>query len=427
MINKVLAIQNCGPSGTLLLQSLLDNHPQILTLPALHGQQLLIQWESLQGKSQQELISEFVQINEYWFEAEKQPGEDLGLTSMGKDYNEKLGIPRDAFTKHFAELIAQHPNLTRKDFICSVFTAYNQSLGKDISKAEYILYPIHCLPKKYAQQLVNDFSTARFLHTIRNSIQSMGSMAKHIRHNDGWQHLYLLNCVTSQMLNDFTIHAGPHRAYGMHAYFADTADRRIESRAIKLEDLHKQLKQSMTAVCQWLGLNWDDCLLTSTFDGKLWNNRPASIRQTGAGSKIISQQHQDVLSRFDKFRLELLSSSYLIHYKYKNRLATLEKFALFTMPLLIFLPFKMENIKTEILNHFKRLDIQPKDKPNIRHQYGILGRLFAHKLTKSRFIDFCITTSWYLNQYLTCRIKQLLPITLKVDGKLEYIELLPID
>lgn len=34
-IYLVVAIQNYGSSGTLFIQSLLDNHPQILSIPAL--------------------------------------------------------------------------------------------------------------------------------------------------------------------------------------------------------------------------------------------------------------------------------------------------------------------------------------------------------------------------------------------------------
>lgn len=424
MINKVIAIQNCGPSGTLLLQSLLDGHTQLLSLPALHGQQLLIQWETLQGKTKEEIINKLIAMNEHWFNPAIYPGEDLGLMSMGSSYKEIVSVNQDQFTKSLNARLSNLTQITRKEFLIAVYYAYNDALGRDTTNAEYLLYPIHSLPSKYAKQLKEDFEVVRFLHSIRNPIQSIGSMAKHIANNPGWKYLYVFNCVTSQMINDYTIHAGPHIAYGMKPYFRDSQDQKIQSRAVRLEDIHTALNITMKKICTWLNIHWEDTLLTSTFDGKIWNNRPASIRQTGVGDKIIAQKHTEVLSSFDKTRLEYATAKFMIHYRYETNCISQPLTKKLLMSLMVFLPFKMESFKIQIKERFAELSNSNSNKGMIRAHYGKLGRKLSGRLLSSRTVDLILVTFWLSYQYISCRIKCLIPAILTPLKKTEFVPLL---
>ena len=50
-INRIIAIQNHGPSGSTLMHSLLDDHPNIMSLPWLYGLPLYYIWdENLKDK-----------------------------------------------------------------------------------------------------------------------------------------------------------------------------------------------------------------------------------------------------------------------------------------------------------------------------------------------------------------------------------------
>lgn len=425
MVDKILAIQNCGPSGTLLLQSLLDSHSQLISLPALHGQQLLIQWKSLARLNREALVKKFIEMNAHWFNPDIYPGEDLGLSSMGNNFDERVEIDQNSFKNHLDKQLSAHPKITRKSFIISVFYAYNLTLGRDISRGEYIVYPIHSLPKKFAAKLVKDFKQVRFLHTVRNPIQSMGSMFKHLAHNASHRvNLYFFRCIISQLINDFTIHAGPHRAYGMKPYFEDTADGRIQSRAVKLEDIHKDSVNTMKKVCKWLHIEFEPSLLQSTFDGKIWNNRPASIRQSGIGNTIIAQQHNDVLTNFDKLRLEYASMKFMKHYQYELTHLDGKKINKFKMLCYSFAPFQIENFKTGLAQRYEIITQDRQKTKEMRLAYGKLGKVFSKSLLHSKTADLALILLWQTYQYLACRVTCLIPSILNTKGKPEYVPLI---
>ena len=47
---SVVGVQNCGPSGSLFFQSLLDSHPDILSIPGLYITGYYYFWENLEDK-----------------------------------------------------------------------------------------------------------------------------------------------------------------------------------------------------------------------------------------------------------------------------------------------------------------------------------------------------------------------------------------
>jgi hypothetical protein len=343
MVNKVLAVQNCGPSGTTLLQSLLDGHPQILSLPGLHGQQLLVHWGYYAGSNRiynkTDIYTQFMRDFSYFYDPGKM-NNGLGLMDMGIRHDEKACVDKNLFEQYLQAEWEGLDNISRKQFIVSVYRAYSKALGRSINEEGYLLYPIHSLNKKYALWLIEDFSEVRFLHIIREPVQSIGSLAKHINKNPDWNKYYLLSCVTAQMLGDYTIHAGDWNAHGMRPYVQDSDNGLIQSRAVRLEDIHRDTKTTLSKVCDWLNISWNDILLQSTFDSKLWHNRPESIRQSGVGSKTISQQHEDLLSPFDRLRLDYLARPFNHYYGYKNN--PVKKYFSYLMPFLILFPFKME-------------------------------------------------------------------------------------
>lgn len=384
MVNKILAVQNCGPSGTTLLQSLLDNHPQILSLPGLHGQTLLIFWEHFWPLSKSDFLKKFLDDYAFYFEPDKVTNL-LGLRELGQQKNEIAHVDKDLFIQYLTEELQSSEQIIRKEFITAVYVAYNKSLGRNIPEDPYILYPIHCLPERYAKYLVEDFATVRFLHTVREPVQSIGSLAKHINKNDDWNQHYLLSCVTAQMFRDHTIHVGPHTAYGMQAYVADTANGAVQSRAVRLEDIHQHHQQTLTKICNWLQIPWSDVLTESTYDGKIWHNRPESIRQTGIGTQVIKQQHNDILSAFDVQRLHYLASAFQLHYGYTTKKTPMLLKVL--MPLLMYFPFKMECT----LARFNKRSLWLKAKNH------------------SRYMSLLKNIKYHLFQYLICRLRWLKP------------------
>ena len=77
-INKVFAIQCYGPSGTTLLHSLMDQHPEILSMPLLFPIPIYYLWdEYLDGKDKT---------------PEKNLHSEIQVVIKNKEYLSKMGL-----------------------------------------------------------------------------------------------------------------------------------------------------------------------------------------------------------------------------------------------------------------------------------------------------------------------------------------------
>lgn len=389
--NTVLAIQNYGNSGTLFIQSLLDGHPQLISLPGIYGQQLLPFYERNQHVTKNDLIKNFLDQHEYWFSPEKFPPLTLehGLMHMRHNKDYVLKIEKNIFTDHLVKIWLNETHISRKLFICSIYIAYNKTIGREFNDNAIIVYPIHSLPKQYAEYLTQDFSSTFFLHMIRNPINLVGSLAKHINNHDNLIHIPLLESAIAQIFNEYTIHSGYYRVYGATAFFKNQSN--IQTAGLKLENLHENPEVTLKNLCAWIQIGWDERLLQSTFNDILWHNRPESIQKTGFNNEIISQSFDEWLSSYDKKRLSILANHLLKHFQYPRQ--SIKKSEYLLILLTIWLPFNMEKIKER---HSKQKAIISKENtkklykthfllnPNITYYYFsvkkyISARLFMYK------------------------------------------------
>lgn len=343
-ISGVVAIQNYGSSGSLLLQSLFDGHTSFLGLPALYGRYLYHFWEDFHDKRATGFLDEFLRKFDHWFDP-RMDEDPWGLQTMGPDADQKTFVGREAFRKELLRLGWDSPtNLSRSDFIQSVFVAYANTLGRKVNaKRQWIIFPIHSLPRSYAEYLLQDFDQVRFIHTIREPIATIGSALKSTSEYWMWNWVYLIESAIGQTLLDTLILSRGEVLHSNLRFFPDSDDGRVQSRAVRLEDLHRDSEGLTRRIADWLKVNWDETLLQSTFDGRQWNNRPSSIRTTGFGETVLKQKFGSWLNDFDRWRLRQLARHEMIYYRY----ATADGFAsatvrLWILPALLMLPFKVE-------------------------------------------------------------------------------------
>jgi len=336
---SVVAIQNYGPSGSLFLQSLLDYHPNILSIPALYIRDYFEFWDNLNDNNKKNnVISSFIGKHSYWFDSSLASAHGWGLDQMGDSMNEKIFISEKIFRNKLEDFFLNVSIIDRKQFFIAVYLAYAHAIKKDFKYPVIISFPIHSLPKHYAQHLVDDFKDVQFVYTIRESVQCIGSLINHVIKYKA--PLNPVECAFSQILDNYCQHVGKSfYVYGDRPYFNNYTN---QSKAVKLEDLHTKPKVTMFKLVKWLEIEWDDCLLKSTFDGKKWWNRPESKRLSGFGNRIIKQKYKTIINKFDRIRLHALLYKKHVIWNYKTHW-----FAEYlTMRFLIFfslvLPFKSE-------------------------------------------------------------------------------------
>lgn len=345
-IEKVIAIQNYGVSGTTLMHSLLDNHPQIMSLPMLHAEPLYRIWDRIAAEgamqNREKVTQIFREMIPFLFNVHA--GADASLLQMGENKNEAIEVHENIFFENFWKTVPQ--NFTRKDFITGVYVAYNLCYGNNFNDDAWICYPIHSQDIKVAEYLLQDFAQVHFLHMVREPVQNMGSLIKHINHGQIKASLFksLLGCAVQQILFEKMYHwSGFILQHGKKPYFKDSSEngRVVESRAVRLEDIHRNPNFTLEKIANWLKISWHENLLKSTFMGKLWHNRVESVRVSGINKQVIAQQHDQYLSNFDKFRLRLLTRSEQKYFGYKNY-NLLDRFYFLFLPLLLLFPFRVD-------------------------------------------------------------------------------------
>jgi adenylylsulfate kinase len=343
---SILAVQNYGISGTLFLQSLLDGHPHVLSTPALYSHDFFSFWEAYGNKDPKEFVNLFMIHHAHWFSPDLAT-RDHGLHQMGPNMDEAVSVDAGKFREALSEFLEETGERMsrRKAYFVGVFGAYSRALERKVAEPAVVVFPIHSLPERHAGYLLEDFQAVKFLHMVRDPVQNIGSMVKHIIHNK--LSVNPMECAFSQVVCDYTMHWGNgYYARGDRPFFPEAADR---SRAVRLEDLHNRPKETLQAICRWVGIPWDDCLLTSTFDGKKWWNRPESPRVSGFGTETIQRdRHRDVTSPFDRARFQGILWRKAVVWGYTAPRYVRSLPFRFLLPFLLLLPFRAERYQAGV-------------------------------------------------------------------------------
>lgn len=373
-IKGIINIQNNGGSGTLLLQSLFDGHPQIISLPALYSREIFAFWdESLNKSDIKKLVDEFVADprHAYWFVVDEKykAASGNGLYAMGLNQNENVIINQDVFCSHLISILEKSPQITRKVFFEGTHIAYALTCNLKLSDEVYILFPFHSNPPKIANYIIEDFSDVKFIHMVREPIKCQDSGVKFELSYGGGRPL-----LWSSWLYD----------WGCRAIVDES---KAKSIAVKLEDLHKFPKETMMSLFKWLQIDWNDCLMQSTFGRKKWWNRTGSIRQSGFGEATIKNE-LCFISKLDEIRLNLLFYGWKKRWKYPLQDYVEKKwFFYLNYYFLMLLPFKQEFLPRKTFlpipniqnNGYLIVILQPIIE-EIKHQHKVSVNSFLNSL-----------------------------------------------
>lgn len=334
-LNEVVAILFLGRSGTVFLGSLLDNHPQVLMFP---GTQLSFYedfWEK-RGKnalSIEILIRQFCAYFSSFFDIYAyspdilgyQPAYQLGFDEMGIEKNERIEIEKEKFIAVLYFILSDITHVDMKIFFQAIHVAFaitiNRSTQINRIRLPIIVYALHQNTFKSVNNLCSHFPKTKMIHMIREPFQAIDSHFEY----DGY-------CC--HVLRDF--------------YFAAFPQAEVDkSMAVKLEDLHASPHVTLNKITKWIGIDWSDSLLESTYNGKKWWNVKGSERFHGFKKTILSKKKYSGFNAFDRYRLKVLYSKRLALWGYasKRKILKLERFLL--LPMLLF-PFKMELVDLKI-------------------------------------------------------------------------------
>lgn len=350
-VRKVVIVKNYAISGSLFMMSLLDGHPQIITLPMGLDMSVVNLWNRISSErnfKHENIFSRIKKDIPAFFDANHA---EESCREMGESGNQRIEINKDEFFLHLGKLLDEAGNITRKKFITAIFLAYNLCNGREFSDDSIICLSAHEASLNYVQWVLEDFEEVYVMHMMREHVQNLGSLMKAL--NFYRSNFYIFNGMLEAGIRSIILdqsivpkhgtRIGQYSGVIVHGKFPYFEDNNIvSSRAVRLEDVHLRSQETMQKICNWLKITWNDSLMTSTFDGKKWYNRSGYMRVSGFSDKIVSQKYEKYFNSFDRYRLKLLTKNEQVWFNYKEIgfCDLLVFYAIF--PLLCLIPFKVE-------------------------------------------------------------------------------------
>lgn len=350
-----------GRSGSVFLQSLFDQHPEVLSTPATVLMRFYDFWselvKTLVEKQAQFDLNDFLNLFCSYFASlfYAQPDSSTCcLDQLGPQQDTVLQVDVPAFKEAFVWLIQLFfPGdvaINSRIFFLVVHYAYEMAQGRDISEKHLIAYQLHQPILNHAStSLFADFPETRVLGIAREPMRALFSHLRMYRDNrrtgtEAPQRLdydYLDMVLDGTYLTYYT-----HQLAGWKALQGRYQPRLYE---MILEKLHAKPEAEMRKLAEWLQIAWHPCLLQSSFNGlAYWGDRRAYQKIQGfSAAHPLSDDWESCFGPLDKEILYALLPDDVKRQGYGSAFP----FVKLLLPLLIFLPTRLERQALEQALH----------------------------------------------------------------------------
>lgn len=278
-VDNIIAIQNWGRSGSTFLQSLFDDHGQILSTPNFYSRHFYSAWAGVIGRVPiTETIDTFLQAFRQWWDSGFVDA-TAGLHRLGTAQNDVAVVDRMALEGYLRAALQNRGSITRRKLFELVHVAYALARGQDLQcKNLKILFPVHGEPRAVAAAILEDFPSACFINTVRDPNENIKSVERYYVFHKLNFRIDPLEKSVSSLFRRYGIRAGrPITLFGDRAYF-DWMVTEDQIRIVRLEDLRVERGHVMAALAEWLNISYSSQLLLSTWNGLRWGDRPDSTR-----------------------------------------------------------------------------------------------------------------------------------------------------
>ena len=327
---KIVAISHfVSRSGTLYLHSLLDNHPEIATIP---GTIDIVDLLKIKKEFTAEKCFEiFKKNNPKFFDTSTFTFIDKNNSSLwilGDDKQKKILTNEEIFKSNFLAFLREKKT-TPRNVLIGLYFAYAKAHNRKIENYKIIL--MHPHEKKTTLTFNKFYNDAIYLIPIRNPFRAYKSIIKKTRFVNN---LRKVKYYPSGQLLESALDIKEFHSQRLNMYF------------IKLEDLGLNLENIMKKISKILQIEFNKTMLVSTFGGeKYWSN--SVEKQTNEFDKS-SHKSEISLPRNDLIILHSINSQLIKILNYdKIKLTIFEKFII---PFFFFYPMEDE---LEFIKHFR--------------------------------------------------------------------------
>lgn len=312
----MVALSHFGRSGSGLLHSLIDGHPEVSTLPCIYFSEYFdhCNWNKIIAGGWEEMIDNFILKYDVLFDAKSSVpvetkskklihniGINFGMANLGEQKDEVLSVNKDVFRQELRRLTAFHEELDAFIFFKLVHKAYDIAV-RDTEQKNIIFYHIHNPDISAQLNFLRLANKPKWLLMVREPLQSCES----------WVRLKFLK-------GDYfgTISRILSMLYEVDNPIFEFSD----AVGIRLEDLKETPKKTLSALCSWLNIAESNTLYEMTAQGKKWWGDPASpdFAKDGMnpfGKMSVSRKVGSIFSEKDQFILRTLFHPFRVHFGY---------------------------------------------------------------------------------------------------------------
>jgi tetratricopeptide (TPR) repeat protein len=327
MDNFVALVKNSGRTGSIFLHSLLDGHPEIMTIPGvfLKGYFHPDVWDKLyQGNKDSNwrinLLRNFFILYEPMFDASSlsdvpgqpmagPPGHASGLATLGNNKDKVFKIDKKLFGSYLYTYLESFDFMERSTFFKLIHLAYDSTIQKN-TKPGIVFFHIHNPTFVESAQFIKDFPSTRFLQIIRDPIQALDSWCRVEKKED--KNEIMIN-------NDYIENNKYHNKFALVLnYYNDQIIKYAKDKAvIRLEDIKLDTENTLNKLSKWLGINFNDTMMRPSFnEDYYWGKSKSSPNLKGFSKESINRKIGVFFSESDKERILPLMHPYRKEFHY---------------------------------------------------------------------------------------------------------------
>jgi hypothetical protein len=316
-----------GRSGSVFLQSLLDNHTKIINFPATvlmgglfgrHINELLV---DSGPKSWDEFIDTFIAAYPTLFNTSNDSS-GMRLNELGKDKNAALKIDVNEF-RNLMISVSKQVDYTKRNAFISIHIAWEFVRKKTIDSKPIILYAMHT-PENSMKVVMDLFPEMKVFLSTREPKSTLASYFWH--HVNRYSHEN--NSIDFWSRPESISYPYSILKYYLEGYSVISAHVKSKNiRAVRLEDLHENPIETMKRICNWMEINYESCLTESTFGGLLHWGDITIEHKTGPSYSRLKFDWRNSYYWSDVILIESALERRYANYSYQKEFNTGTKFS----------------------------------------------------------------------------------------------------
>tara|TARA_B110000008_G_scaffold271092_1_gene302134 strand:- start:379 stop:1620 length:1242 start_codon:yes stop_codon:yes gene_type:complete len=364
----VVSIVTTGRTGSDFLQSLFDDHKEILTFNghfAVYSEYFNVSKIINNDKAvAKDIVEEMVGFYLYKLVSKYEIQERKD--KLGESYNESFEVDTDTFKLHMLGLL-NNVELNTRNILLAFYGAYGINLNHNLLDKKVFIHHPH-LDFEF-NLFYKDFKDGRLIFTSRDPRANFCSHVEHFRKyyksHDNQHHLY--NCLEMIL---------------SHSKIAE--EKGLDFITTRLEDLPRE--DYMRALADWLKIEFEESLLRSTWAGLDWHGDRISEKEfpsSGWTPDRTSNGWEKRLGKSDKYILNFILNESLSKFGYQFRKTNFLDIVFVFF--LILLPSKYER-RFFSLSHFKYMFVSGSRKNRIQY---LLNPIYYFKRIALLLDYFC--------------------------------------